>query len=281
MLVVLWGAFVRATGSGAGCGDHWPLCNGTVVPRAPSIETVIEFTHRITSGVAIVGVAGLCIWAFRLFPRGHRARLFAALSVVFLFTEALLGAGLVLLRYVERDASAGRALYLSAHLINTQILLMMLTLTAWFGAEGASRRWKSAPRVALVALPVSVIVSVSGAIAALGDTLFPATSLASGFQQEFSSSSSMLLRLRVLHPALAVAAAFFLIAAAVSVRRAGRLSASRAASISIALVVLQIVAGVLNVVLLAPVWMQVVHLLIADLLWVALLLMTLEAGRAQ
>jgi len=281
MMVVLWGAFVRATGSGAGCGDHWPLCNGTVVPRAPSIETVIEFTHRITSGLAIVGVAGLCIWASRLFPRGHRARLFAALSVVFLFAEALLGAGLVLLRYVERDASAGRALYLSAHLINTQILLMMLTMTAWFGAEGVSRRWKSAPPLVLIALPVSVIVSVSGAIAALGDTLFPATSLVSGFQQEFSSSSSTLLRLRVLHPALAVAAAIFLVAAAVSVRRAGRPGATRVASISIALVVLQLGAGVLNVVLLAPVWMQIVHLLIADLLWIALLLMTLEAGRAQ
>src|ERR1017187_2983546 len=73
MLVVLWGAFVRATGSGAGCGNRWPLCNGVIVPHAPRIETIIEFTHRATSGLALVSVAALCLWAFRLFPRGHRS----------------------------------------------------------------------------------------------------------------------------------------------------------------------------------------------------------------
>src|SRR5580698_1169271 len=153
MLVVLWGALVRATGSGAGCGDRWPLCNGVVVPRAPRIETIIEFTHRATSGLALLGVAGLCVWAFRLFPRGHRARLFAALSVVFLFVEDLLGAGLVLFQYVEHNASAGRTAYLAAHLVNTQILLAMLAATAWFGAAPVSRQWHRAPKLIVAALP--------------------------------------------------------------------------------------------------------------------------------
>jgi cytochrome c oxidase assembly protein subunit 15 len=279
VLVVLWGAFVRATGSGAGCGDHWPLCNGTVVPRAPRIETVIEFTHRVTSGLALVTVIGLCVWAFRLFPRGHRARLFVALSVVFLFAEALLGAGLVLLRYVEHNASGGRAAYLSAHLVNTQILLAMLVMTAWFGAR--ERKWTGAPKLILAALPVSVIVAVSGAIAALGDTLYPAVSVASGMRQEFSSTAAALLRLRVLHPALAVAAAIFLAVAAFSARRTGVAGASRAGSAALVLIVLQLALGVLNIVLLAPVWMQIVHLFAADLLWIALVLMALEAGCLQ
>ena len=280
ILVVLWGAFVRATGSGAGCGDHWPLCNGTVVPRAPRIETVIEFTHRVTSGLALVGVIALCVWAFRLLPRGHRARLFAALSVVFLFVEALLGAGLVLLRYVEHNASAGRAAYLSAHLVNTQVLLAMLVLTAWFGAAPTSRKWRAAPKLVLAALPVSVIVAVSGVIAALGDTLFPASSVASGMRQEFSSAAGALLRLRVLHPALAVAAGIFLLAAAVSARRTGIPTVVRTSSIVALLVVIQLAFGALNILLLAPVWMQIVHLLIANLLWIALVVMALEAGRA-
>src|ERR1700722_5885134 len=176
MLVVLWGAFVRATGSGAGCGDRWPLCNGVMVPRAPRIETIIEFTHRATSGLALLGVAGLCIWAFRLFPRGHSARLFAALSVVFLFAEALLGAGLVLFQYVEHNASAGRTAYLAAHLVNTQILLAMLAATAWFGAAPVSRQWRGAPKLIVAAPAVALIVALSGAIAALGDTLYPAAS---------------------------------------------------------------------------------------------------------
>jgi heme A synthase len=278
MLVVLWGAFVRATGSGAGCGDRWPLCNGAIVPRAARIETLIEFTHRATSGLSILGVAALCLWAFRLFPRGHRARFYAALSVVFLFAEALLGAGLVLFQYVEHNASAGRAAYLSAHLVNTQILLAMLTLTAWFGADVASRVWRGAPKLMVAALPVAVVVAVSGAIAALGDTLYPAASVASGMRQEFSRTAGALLRLRALHPVLAVAGGAVLLAAAVVAIRSGRAPAVRMGKILAALVFLQVAAGTVNIVLLAPVWMQILHLLLANLLWVALVVMTLETG---
>jgi heme A synthase len=280
MLVVLWGAFVRATGSGAGCGDRWPLCNGVVAPRAPRIETIIEFTHRATSGLAFIGVAALCIWAFRLFPRGHRARLFAALSVVFFLAEALLGAGLVLFRYVEHNASAGRAAYLSAHLVNTQILLAMLTLTAWFGSGPAPRGWRGAPRAIMAALPVAVLVAVSGAIAALGDTLFPAASVSSGMRQEFSATASALLRLRALHPVVAVAGAIVLLAAAMTAWRSGRPTAARMGAMVALLVCAQLASGVLNIALLAPAWMQIVHLLLADLLWVALVVTALETGRA-
>ena len=106
ILVILWGAYVRASGSGAGCGDHWPLCNGQVVPRAPRIETMIEYSHRLTSGLSVIVVVGLCAWAFLLFPRGNRVRKLAGASVVFLFVEAMLGAGLVLFN-VGQTASVG------------------------------------------------------------------------------------------------------------------------------------------------------------------------------
>ncbi len=280
MLVVLWGAFVRATGSGAGCGNRWPLCNGTMVPRAPRIETIIEFTHRATSGLALVSVAILCIWAFRLFPDGHRARRFAVLSVVFLFAEALLGAGLVLLQYVEHNASAGRAAYLSAHLVNTQILLAMLTLTAWFGGQREPRVWNGAPKMIMASLPVALVVAVSGAIAALGDTLYPAASVQSGMRQEFSQTASMLLRLRAVHPVVAVLGGLVLIAAAIVALRSDRAPASRMGTAVAALVFIQLAAGALNIALLAPVWMQIVHLLLADLLWVGLVLMALETGHS-
>jgi heme A synthase len=250
-----------------------------MVPRAPRIETVIEFTHRATSGLALMSVAALCIWAFRLFPRGHRARSCTALSVVFLFAEALLGAGLVLFQYVEHNASAGRAAYLSAHLVNTQILLAMLTLTAWFSADPVSRAWRGAPKIVLAALPVAIAVAVSGAIAALGDTLFPAASVASGMRQEFSQTAGGLLRLRVLHPVVAVMGAAILLAAAIAAMRSGRAPAVRMGGILAALVCVQLGAGALNIVLLAPVWMQIVHLLLANLVWVALVVITLETGR--
>jgi protoheme IX farnesyltransferase len=81
VLVALWGAYVRATGSGAGCGAHWPTCNGEIIPRAPQVETLIEFTHRATSGLAFLAVLALLILALRTLPKGHPARFGAGLSM--------------------------------------------------------------------------------------------------------------------------------------------------------------------------------------------------------
>src|SRR5262245_62215656 len=71
IVVIVWGAVVRATGSGAGCGSHWPLCNGVVVPRSPSMATLIELGHRLTSGLALLLVLGLVIGAWRQIGRAH------------------------------------------------------------------------------------------------------------------------------------------------------------------------------------------------------------------
>src|SRR5690348_3617167 len=72
--VILWGAYVRATGAGAGCGQHWPVCNGTVIPRAPSTQTLIEYTHRVTSGLSLLLVIGLYVWARLAHAKGHTVR---------------------------------------------------------------------------------------------------------------------------------------------------------------------------------------------------------------
>ena len=264
LLVILWGAYVRATGSGAGCGDHWPLCNGVVVPRSAALDTLIEFTHRAMSGIDAVAVAALWLWSYRVFPRRHPARLGALLSAVFLATEALIGAALVLLQHVAQDASIGHAYWDSIHLINTLTLLACLTLTCWWsrGGERLSLHGR-AFWLAFPGLVLFVLVGISGAIAALGDTLFPAHSLAEGFRQDFNPAASILLRLRLLHPMLAVVAASGLAFYAVMRRGWSLLS----------LVALQVGAGALNLVLLAPIWMQMVHLLLADLVWIALVLL--------
>jgi cytochrome c oxidase assembly protein subunit 15 len=277
LFVVLWGAYVRASGSGAGCGNHWPLCNGDVVPRAPRLETIIEFTHRMTSAVSLLATGWLAVWSALRFPRDHRVRRYALLSVVFLFAEALLGAGLVLFEFVASNASVGRAFYLSLHLVNTQFLLAALVLTAWYSRESASAIVRASPRV-MAALPVAVVVSVTGAIAALGDTLYPVASLAEGMRQDLSTASSFLLRLRVLHPVLAVLAAGYFAYAATSVLRSKpRPLASQIALAVIVLAVAQLGAGTINITLLAPVWMQLMHLLLADLLWLSLVLLAVEA----
>jgi heme A synthase len=264
LLVVLWGAYVRASGSGAGCGNHWPLCNGLVVPQAPAVQTLIEFTHRAMSGLDVVLVGFLAIWAFRAFPRRHPVRLGATLSVIFLASEALIGAALVKLEHVARNASVGRAYSLSGHLINTLTLLACLTLTVWWARQGGRPSWRR--RAAWLAVPgilLFVLLAMSGVIAALGDTLFPARSLAEGFRQDLDPAASIFLRLRLLHPLLAVVTAACLAFYAVLYRGWTLL----------ALVATQVTAGALNLVLLAPIWMQIVHLLLADLVWIALILL--------
>jgi len=177
--VILWGAYVRATGSGAGCGAHWPLCNGEVVPRAPDAEMLVEFSHRITSGLALLAVVALLAWVRRGCARGHPARRAAGWSLVLMLTEAAVGAGLVLFRLVADNASMARALFMAVHLVNTFLLLACLALTAHFLSGGRPVRVSSRPGVAGVlaaGFAGLLLAGVSGAIAALGDTLFPATS---------------------------------------------------------------------------------------------------------
>ena len=286
--VVLWGAFVRATGSGAGCGNHWPLCNGTVTLHSASAATIIEFTHRVTSGLDLVLVALLVVWAFRRFPRRHPVRLGATLSALFLVTEALIGAALVLLEHVDKNASVSRAYSLSTHLINTLTLLACLTLTAWWSTErpaskgvttanGSRRRaaWLAGVSLASVAL-----VGVSGAIAALGDTLFPVSSLAAALAQDLDPAANIFLRLRLFHPLIAAAVGAWLLFYAVS-SASRRPDVGRRAWSLVALLGSQIVAGVVNLLLLAPVWMQIVHLLLADLLWITLVLLSASMLAAE
>lgn len=276
LLVVLWGVFVRASGSGAGCGSHWPLCNGEVIPQSPQIQTIIEFIHRLTSGIAFIAVMGLVVWAFRRFQPGDRIRQFAIASGAFFLAEAALGAGLVIFEYVAANASLGRAFYLSMHLVNTELLLACLILTAWFAQNpGASYSLPSSPLLATLA--VDLVVITTGGIAALGDTLFPASSLAQGLRQDLSGSSNFLVRLRGLHPALAVLAAILFIWIAFRFIR----STARPIALTVLLLaMLQIVAGSVNIALLAPTWMQIIHLLLADLLWLALVLLAVGSGRA-
>jgi heme A synthase len=276
ILVILWGAFVRATGSGAGCGSHWPLCNGEVIPKSPGTGMLIELTHRVTSGIALLLVVGLVVLAWRHRPKGHPARRAAALSMVLMLTEAAVGAGLVLFELVADNKSMARAMFMGVHLMNTFFLLGFLTLTAHFASGGAVYRWRGMGGAALGAglgMAALIAAGVSGAVAALGDTLFPAASLAEALRQDLSSSSHLLIRLRLLHPVISATAGVIVGLLAARVLAMPEPALTRPARRVAVLVFLQVVAGVANVILLAPVWMQIVHLLLADLLWISAVLL--------
>lgn len=277
--VILWGTLVRATGAGAGCGEHWPLCNGTVVQHSPSVDTMIEFTHRVTSGISFFAVVGLLVWVLRTTPKGHLARGAAWAGVAFTLVEAILGALLVKLGLTAQSTSPLRAPYLALHLSNTLLLLAALTLAAHFlGRKQGYLRGEVrlvAPVRSSIALVVVLIVGVTGSLAALGDTLFPATSLAQAFTQDLSSKSAWLVRWRWTHPTIAFLASVFLIWILVrAVQRNTHFKNGSLAALVLILLGAQYLFGVLDVALLAPVWLQVLHLLGADALWSALVVLT-------
>jgi cytochrome c oxidase assembly protein subunit 15 len=284
LAVIVWGAYVRASGSGAGCGSHWPLCNGDVVPLSPSVETLIEYSHRLTSGLALMAVVALLVWVRRGCAPGHPARLGAALSVFFMLTEAGVGAGIVLFNYVADNASMARALFMGVHLMNTFLLIAAITLTAWWLSGGAPLRIRElGGRAALVAAGcfALLLVGSSGAIAALGDTLFPSSSLSDALRADLSTTSHLLIRLRLLHPVIAVGAAVLVLGIAPGLGRAGGERGARAARAVTGLTLLQLGLGLLNVYLLAPVWLQLLHLLLADAIWIAFILLSAEALRGE
>lgn len=281
LLVILWGAYVRASGAGAGCGSHWPTCNGEVLPRAKTMATIVEFTHRVTSGAITLVVVAEVVWAFLAFPKRHPVRSGAVASMILMLTEGAVGAAIVLFEHVAHDKSVGRALWMSLHLINTFFLIAALTCTAWWASGGAAIRVRgrgAALGLIIASAAFLLVVGISGAITALGDTLFTAPTLARGLADDLSPAAHFLQQLRVIHPIAAVLVALFVLYArgAIAARRAT--PAARRLSLGLAaLLVSQLLLGLVNLVLLAPIAMQIIHLLVADLVWITFTLLAAEA----
>ena len=276
--VILGGSVVRATDSGAGCGETWPGCSGE------GTAMVIELTHRLTSALALAGVVLLFFWARRLFVARRPVRLAARAALFFIIVEALIGAALVVFGWVEDDESVGRAIAVSVHLTNTFLLLGTLTLTAWWGsgrpeptAEAVHReRWFfGTGAVALLA------IGMTGALNALGDTLFPAASLSEGFEADFAEGAHFLVRLRILHPLVAVAAGILVLVLAARMSEGATGIVRRAGVAVMVLVGVQVFAGMANLLLLTPLASQLVHLFLADVLWIAFVVLGAAVAGAR
>jgi len=277
LVVILWGALVRATGSGAGCGSHWPLCNGEVVPRAESLETIIEFSHRLTSGLALIFVLVLYFWARKKYNTSDLPRKWAFISLILILVEALIGASLVLLELVADNVSVARAGVLGFHLVNTFFLIAALSFTAWYAHDDHHELLKkeSTYKTSLSAiLLLLIVVGATGAITALGDTVFPSESLAEGIAADFDPNSSFLVRLRVIHPVLAILASIFVFFVGWKILQSSAYPKERLlAKLALTLVATQVVFGFVNLLLLVPVWSQLVHLLLADFSWISIALL--------
>jgi heme A synthase len=278
MFVILWGAFVRASGSGAGCGSHWPLCNGEVVPLAPQVQTIVEFTHRITSGTAFLMVVAMVVWAWRIYPAGDRVRSGAVASLAGMIVESLAGAGLVLFHWTAFDISFGRVIIMPVHLIITFSLLIALVLTAWWASGGKPVRLQGQGKFTWMlgsAMLATLLMGMAGAVTALGDTVLPASSLTPGSYSTLSAAGQLLVDMRAWHPLIAVAVGVYLLIVAFTVRDSRPSPMTN--KLTLTLVVLfgiEMGAGVLNIYLAVPIWMQLTHLLLANLAWITLILLS-------
>ena len=279
IVVVLWGVFLRASKSGDGCGQHWVTCNGEVIPAAPQLKTIIEFSHRVTSSLDGIFIIVLLVWAIVALRNdrnasARRVMWTAVGSFAFVVIEGLLGAGLVLTGNTAENLTPERPFWMAAHLANTLILLAFLTMTAWQASTGKrlSSRTDIKTTGSLIAGAVLIFaVGISGSIAALSSMIFPAGTLAEGLAKDFSPTSHMLLRLRLLHPILAIATGVFLIFITGWLRseRPGNASVARWSTIVSVVVIAQLAFGAATLLSLAPIVMQLGHLLLADAVWIS------------
>ncbi|MBT8198380.1 MAG: COX15/CtaA family protein [Acidimicrobiia bacterium] len=277
-IVISTGALVRATESGAGCGESWPRCDGALIPVSTDAATVIEFTHRMATVASSIAVAWLVIWALRAVGRSHRVGRAALATAGFFAGEVVIGALLVVFGWVDQDSSVGRLIVVPLHLVNTFLLLGAITLVAWWAAGHRAIEWKGAARRPVaVAIGGMLLIGITGAWNALADTLFPPDSVLDAVRQEFGNSAELLVRLRVIHPIVAIAVGLSLVWFARRVR--ARLDDdARRFSRWIELIVFgQFVIGILNIALLTPVEVQLIHLAVADVLWVLVVLVAASA----
>lgn len=283
VLVILWGAVVRITGAGAGCGDHWPLCNGVVVPQSPTVHTLIEFSHRLTSAASGLIALALIALAFRAAPKGHPVRLGAVLSFGLILLEGLVGGVQVLLGLTADSTDPARGLVQGIHLANTFLLLGALLLTALWASGRPALRLRGQGRalgVLVLGLGLTLVLGMAGAVTALGDLLFtpaPGTPLDT-VRRDFGVTAGLIENLRVVHPLLAVLTATYLVWM-VGVLRRWRPSpaVTRWGLALFGVIAAQMAVGFLNVALKAPDWMQLTHLLLACIMWLVTVLLGYEA----
>lgn len=278
IIVVVWGVFLRASKSGDGCGQYWLTCHNELIPTAPQMKTVIEFSHRIMSGLDFFIVLALMVLVLRKFAKGKQIRRFAVISFVFIITEALIGAGLVLTGNTAGANTAARPFWAIGHLMNTFILIGSLSLTAWLASGRSEFSLKNKTKyiwLLIIGVIGFLFVGASGSLAALSSMLYETTSLIEGLQQDFAGSSPILLRLRISHPILSILVGVGLIflAGYLKAKADGNKYVQKFSGVLSLLVLVQIVFGSLSLFLLAPILMQLGHLLIADLMWISFVLM--------
>jgi cytochrome c oxidase assembly protein subunit 15 len=270
LLIIAWGAWVRISGSGDGCGDHWPLCHGSAVPLGAQWRTWVEVSHRYSTAIFGVFVIAQIAFVRAIMPPGHPARRWVLLTLMFTITEALIGRFLVKQGLVNESQSLYRLLVMPLHLVNTSLLLGTEVATAEsirFGRLNSSGRSEQSPFHPYVLACGMLALLASGAIAALGSHLMPSESLLEGLRHDLQSNSHPAVRLRVLHPLLGLLVPMALwLFVNYSAENDHSPTASTARRHLLWALAITVLIGILTLGILSPTWLKLFHLTAANLL---------------
>jgi heme A synthase len=277
--VVVGGALVRATDSGAGCGESWPICGGQIIPEIGNYHTAIEVSHRLMTGLLGFVLIAVFVLVRRHYDKSHRLRRAVFVAGILLIIESLLGASLVLFGWVEFDASIARLIVVPIHLVNTFLLVAAMTAVAFFADGGAGFRVdpkKTLDKVLGGSLLIILIIGATGALNALADTLIKSDALRTAVGDEILVTESVLRQIRTIHPFVAIIGGLALF---MLVRYLTAEASKRVKLIGLgvqAIIWAQFILGLLNIALNVPLEIQLVHLFVADLLWISFVVIALH-----
>lgn len=273
LAAVAWGVFVRASKSGDGGGAQWPLLDMSHQPINGDFGRLVEGSHRLSTGLCGVFAIALVWMAFKNFPKGHQSRLFSSVALAFTLLEGAIGAVLVLFKLVADNDSGARVGVMSFHVISTMLLVSSIALAAMSAIGRGQVQIKGNGSI----LPLGIVgllsmfgLAVSGAVAALSHTLMP---VANVLAEAAKPDSHWLLKLQPLHPYISIAVGLYVcLMAGMLANLRPSSPVKKACRVMVVTFAAQLLMGLVNVKLAAPIWMQMVHLVLGDVLFIAMVI---------
>ena len=271
---ILAGAFVRATGSGDGCGATWPTCKGKIIPSLSDTSELIEFSHRSVSGVLLI--VTLIIFAkTRKFQKDSLVRIVTNYLTFFVIFEALIGAVIVIFEWVGLNSSLPRIIAVPIHLVNTFGLLGSYAILYKILQDDLQNIKNMFNKNFLLISSLFLLSGATGSITALADVLFPSTSFVEGFLADFDRTSEVLTRLRILHPIISSTLSIVLYVYATGIRKKYNVSVK---PLKI-LILIAVFLGVINVLSNIVLPLSILHLAIADFLWISYIYVSIDLSK--
>jgi len=274
VLSILAGAFVRATGSGDGCGATWPTCKGRIIPSLSDTSEIIEFSHRGISGILLIVTLYIFVNSRKL-EKGSIARRASNYLTFFVLFEALIGAVIVIFEWVGLNSSFPRIVAVPIHLVNTFGLLasyVILFKILENKLDSIKNLWD---RNFIIISILFLLTGATGSITALADVLYPSASFIEGFLDDFDRTSEVLTRLRIFHPVVSTILSIALYIESKQLQKRFDINTNFLKFLIFAAVFLGVANVLSNIVL----FLSIFHLALADLLWITYIYVSLDKAK--